>query len=73
MFKKRLISLAVILALLAVVFALKKWRQPLPSIEEQMALKQFAPPEFLVSDVAKIEIYRGGKEDKKISLTKKEG
>lgn len=72
MFKKQLIPLVVIVAILAAVLILKQWRQPPPSIEEQLALKRLAPFGFLVSDADRIEIYRGGNEDNKVALTRED-
>ncbi len=72
MSRKQIIPLIIALGLLVAVLVLKQTSRIEPTIEEQMELAKMAPKGFLSSDVTALEIYRGGKEDEKVSLVLKD-
>jgi hypothetical protein len=70
MSRNQIIALAAIAGLLAIVFIAQRAGEAPPDLEKEYGLKALAPERFLVSDVAKVELYRGSKEGEKVVLAR---
>lgn len=65
---KNLVPLIVILVILAGLVMLKKSKEETPSIAEQVGLVSLLPEGVSKGDMAKLEMYAGGKPDEKVVL-----
>lgn len=69
---KKLIPLVVIVLILSVIAIVKKQKtQTSFDIKKQMGLVKMLPKDFKVSDVKKLELFYGAKENEKVILSKK--
>ncbi len=67
---RKLIPLAVVLLVLVVLVFLFGRKKPRDDLRLEAGLKRLAPEDFLVSDVGRLEVFLGTKEDQKVILEK---
>lgn len=67
---RKLIPLAVVLLVLVVLVFLFGRKKPRDELRLEAGLKRLAPEDFLVSDVSRLEVFLGTKEDQKVILEK---
>lgn len=67
---RTLVALAVILVVLVVLVVIKQVKETPPPLEESVKLSELMPSGLGKADVARLELYSGGKADEKVLLSR---